>query len=114
MQPVIFSVGIDSIVTVEQAGLTSSSVGIDSIASMVTGYLSKSRSKRISESLLVEVISLVFSAKFENLRGRDVFLPRSQSQDAKVGRALNTTSAYFTPRLSSADELARPAFNRRT
>ncbi|KAM1526562.1 hypothetical protein ACFX1Z_016169 [Malus domestica] len=106
-------IGIDNTITVEPAGLAASSVGIDSTASRVIGYLSKSRSKRISESLLVDVISLVVSAKFENPRGRDVFLPRLQSQDEEVGRALNT-SAYFTPRPSSTDELARPTFNRMT
>ena len=59
----ISSVGIDSTVTVEPAGLIASSVGIDSTASRVTGYLSKSWSRRIFESLLAKVISLAFSAK---------------------------------------------------
>ncbi|KAB2602784.1 hypothetical protein D8674_003789 [Pyrus ussuriensis x Pyrus communis] len=36
------------------------------------------------------------------------FLPRSQSQDTEVNSALNATTSNFTPRLSSADELARP------
>ncbi|KAM2162672.1 hypothetical protein ACFX1Q_040436 [Malus domestica] len=50
----ISSVGIDSTVTVGPASLVAYSVDIDSIASRVTGYLSKSRSRRISESLLAE------------------------------------------------------------
>ncbi|KAM2282761.1 hypothetical protein ACFXTI_031946 [Malus domestica] len=108
------SIGIDSTVIVEPAGLATSSVSIDSTASRVTGYLSKSRSKRISESLLVEVIALTFSAKFENSRGRDVFLPRSQSRDAEVICGPNATLTNFTPRPSSANKLACPAFNRRT
>ncbi|KAM1489048.1 hypothetical protein ACFXTO_032346 [Malus domestica] len=108
------SIGIDSTVIVEPAGLATSSVSIDSTASRVTGYLSKSRSKRISESLLVEVIALTFSAKFENPRGRDVFLPRSQSRDAEVICGPNATLTNFTPRPSSANKLACPAFNRRT
>ncbi|KAM1489047.1 hypothetical protein ACFXTO_032346 [Malus domestica] len=112
------SIGIDSTVIVEPAGLATSSVSIDSTASRVTGYLSKSRSKRISESLLVEVIALTFSAnlvfRFENPRGRDVFLPRSQSRDAEVICGPNATLTNFTPRPSSANKLACPAFNRRT
>ncbi|KAM1162229.1 hypothetical protein ACFX2B_001218 [Malus domestica] len=85
-------VGIDSSVTIESVGLAVSSVGINSTAARTIDYLSKSRSRRISESLLVEVISSAFSAKFESSRGRDVFLPRPQSQDAEVSRAPNATS----------------------
>ena len=59
----ISSVGIDNTVTVEPVGLAASSVGIDITASRVIGYLSKSWSKRIAESLLVKVISLAFSVK---------------------------------------------------
>ncbi|KAM2824988.1 hypothetical protein COP1_034838 [Malus domestica] len=47
-------VGIDSSVAVESADLTISSVGINSTAARTVGYLSKSRSRRISESLLIE------------------------------------------------------------
>ncbi|KAM2454296.1 hypothetical protein PS1_014419 [Malus domestica] len=56
-------VGIDSSVTVESVGLAVSSVGINSTAARTIDYLSKSRSRRVSESLLVGVISLAFSAK---------------------------------------------------
>ncbi|KAM1457503.1 hypothetical protein ACFX13_035529 [Malus domestica] len=101
---------LDSSVTVESVGLAVSSVGINSTAARTIDYLSKSRSRRISESLLVEVISSAFSVKFESPRGRDVFLSRPQSQDAEVSRAPNATSTKFTHRPSSADELARPAF----
>ncbi|KAM2763105.1 hypothetical protein PS2_014756 [Malus domestica] len=101
---------LDSSVTVESAGLAASSVGINSTAARTVDYLSKSRSRRISESLLVEVISSAFSAKFESPKGRDVFLSRPQSQEAEVSRAPNATSTKFTPRSSSANELARPAF----
>ncbi|KAM1041458.1 hypothetical protein ACFX2C_030628 [Malus domestica] len=68
----ISSVGIDSTVAVESADLAASSVGINSTASRATGYLSKSRSRRISESLLVEVISSAFSTK----RGVTVYQAR--------------------------------------
>ncbi|KAM1097537.1 hypothetical protein ACFX19_015180 [Malus domestica] len=60
----ISSVGIDNTVAVESADLAVSSVGIDSTASRATGYLSKSRLRRTSESLLVEVISSAFSANY--------------------------------------------------
>ncbi|KAM2564861.1 hypothetical protein TB2_013113 [Malus domestica] len=83
---------LDSSVTVESVDLAVSSIGINSTAARTVGYLSKSRSRRISGSLLIEVISLAFSAKFENPRGRDAFLPRSQSQDVEVSRAPNVTS----------------------
>ncbi|KAM1686988.1 hypothetical protein FF1_034748 [Malus domestica] len=53
---------LDSSVTVESVDLAVSSVGINSTAARTVGYLSKSRSRRISESLLIEVISLAFSA----------------------------------------------------
>ncbi|KAM1230995.1 hypothetical protein ACFX2G_041982 [Malus domestica] len=56
-------VGIDSSVTVESVDLAVSSVGINSIAARTVDYLSKSWSRRISGSLLIEVISLAFSAK---------------------------------------------------
>ncbi|KAM0970321.1 hypothetical protein ACFX2A_018705 [Malus domestica] len=85
-------VGIDSSVTVESIGLAVSSVGINSTAARTVDYLFKSRSRRVSEPLLVEVISSAFSAKFENPRGRDVFLSRPQSQDAEVSRAPKATS----------------------
>ncbi|KAM0974294.1 hypothetical protein ACFX2C_017495 [Malus domestica] len=81
------AIGIDSSVTVESVGLAVSSVGINSTAARTVGYLSKSRSRRVFESLVVEVISLVFSARLENPRGRDVFLSRPQSQDAEVSIA---------------------------
>ncbi|KAM1849176.1 hypothetical protein ACFX13_013412 [Malus domestica] len=51
----ISSVGIDNTITVKPASLAASSVGIDSTVSRVTSYLSKSRSRRIFESLLAEV-----------------------------------------------------------
>ncbi|KAM1894841.1 hypothetical protein ACFX13_043698 [Malus domestica] len=57
------SVGINSSVVVESADLAVSSVGINSTATRTIGYLSKSRSRRISGSLSIEVISLAFSAK---------------------------------------------------
>ncbi|KAM0970870.1 hypothetical protein ACFX15_018288 [Malus domestica] len=47
-------VGIDSSVTVELIGLAVSSVGINSTAARTVDYLSKSRSRRVSKSLLVE------------------------------------------------------------
>ncbi|KAM2920788.1 hypothetical protein COP2_042606 [Malus domestica] len=56
-------VSIDSSVAVESTDLATSSVGINSTAARTVGYLSKSRSRSISESLLIEVISLAFSAK---------------------------------------------------
>ncbi|KAM1462703.1 hypothetical protein ACFXTO_047702 [Malus domestica] len=56
-------VDIDSSVIVESAGLAVSSVGINSTAARTVGYLSKSRSRRISGSLLIGVILLAFSAK---------------------------------------------------
>ncbi|KAM1127161.1 hypothetical protein ACFX2B_041738 [Malus domestica] len=101
---------LDSSVTVESIGLAVSFVGINSTAARTVDYLSKSRSKRVSEPLLVEVISSAFSAKFESPRGRDVFLSRPQSQDAEVSSATQHNINKFTPRPSSADELARPAF----
>ncbi|KAM2105815.1 hypothetical protein ACFX1R_016278 [Malus domestica] len=69
----ISSVGIDNTVAVESADLAVSSVGIDSTASRATGYLSKSRLRRTSESLLVEVISSAFSAKVRHFDGRTTF-----------------------------------------
>ncbi|KAM1331120.1 hypothetical protein ACFX14_043758 [Malus domestica] len=54
---------LDSFVIVESAGLVVSSVGINSTAARTVGYLSKSWSRRISRSLLIEVIFLAFSAK---------------------------------------------------
>ncbi|KAM2829461.1 hypothetical protein PS2_035127 [Malus domestica] len=105
------SVGINSTVeATELVGLAVSSVGINSTAARTIDYLPKSRSRRVSESLLVEVISSAFSAKFESPRGRDVFLSRPQSQDAEVNSATQRNINKFTPRPSSADELARPAF----
>ncbi|KAM2835099.1 hypothetical protein PS2_032062 [Malus domestica] len=56
-------VGIDSSVTVESVGLAVSFVGINSTAARTIDYLSKSRSRRVSKSLLVEVISSAFSVK---------------------------------------------------
>ncbi|KAM1915213.1 hypothetical protein ACFX13_035091 [Malus domestica] len=56
-------IGIDSSVIVELVDLAVSSVGINSTAAMTVGYLSKSRSRRISGSLLIEVISLASSTK---------------------------------------------------
>ncbi|KAM1462182.1 hypothetical protein ACFXTO_047262 [Malus domestica] len=71
MQPVISSVGIDSTVTVELAGLASSSLGIDSTASRVTGYLSKSQSKKDSRILIGRghFISLVDEVRCYSLLG---------------------------------------------
>ncbi|KAM1009531.1 hypothetical protein ACFX15_044252 [Malus domestica] len=57
---------------------------------------------------LRENSNLVF--RFESPRGRDVFLSRPQSQDAEVSSATQCNINKFTPRPSSADELARPAF----
>ncbi|KAM1422755.1 hypothetical protein ACFX2I_004854 [Malus domestica] len=98
---------LDSSVTVESVGLAASSVGINSTTARTVDYLSKSRSRRIPEFLLVEVISSAFSAKLENPRGRDVFLSRPQSQNAEVSSATQCNINKF---YSSADELARPAF----
>ncbi|KAM1282225.1 hypothetical protein ACFX2H_022614 [Malus domestica] len=46
---------LDSSVTVESVDLAVSSVGINSTAARTVDYLSKSRSRRISGSLLIEV-----------------------------------------------------------
>ncbi|KAM2465678.1 hypothetical protein ACFX1W_004744 [Malus domestica] len=91
-----------------------SSVGINSTAARTVDCLSKSRSRRVFESLLVEVISLAFSAsslvfRLESPRGRELFLPRPQSQDTEVSSALNATSTNLLLGRASADELARPA-----
>ncbi|KAM2402261.1 hypothetical protein ACFX1X_030162 [Malus domestica] len=57
------SIWINSTVAVESANREAPSVWINSTATGPTSYLSKSRSRRIFESLLLEVISLAFSAK---------------------------------------------------
>ncbi|KAM1607955.1 hypothetical protein ACFX1Z_028474 [Malus domestica] len=67
------SLGIDNSVTIESADLAASSVDINNTAVRTVGYLSKSRSRRISESLLVDVISLAFSAKVRHSDGRTTF-----------------------------------------
>ncbi|KAM1605654.1 hypothetical protein ACFX1Z_026472 [Malus domestica] len=103
------AIGIDSSVTVESVGLAVSSVGINSTAARTVDCLSKSRSRRVFESLLVEVISLAFSARLESPRGRELFLPRPQFQDTEVSSALNATSTNLLLGRASADELARPA-----
>ncbi|KAM1689074.1 hypothetical protein PS1_039890 [Malus domestica] len=90
-----------------------SSVGINSTAARTVDYLSKSRSRRVFESLLVEVISLAFSAslvfRLENPRGRDVFLSRPQSQDAEVSSATQRNIIKFTPRPSLGRRVGTPA-----
>ncbi|KAM2960624.1 hypothetical protein FF1_030293 [Malus domestica] len=55
---------LDSSVIVESVSLAVSSVGINNTAARTVGYLSKSRSRRISGSLLIEVISLASSANY--------------------------------------------------
>ncbi|KAB2627970.1 hypothetical protein D8674_032765 [Pyrus ussuriensis x Pyrus communis] len=67
------------------------------------------RLRRVVNS--VELVALSSGSRIQRPRA---FLPRSQSQDTEVNSALNATASNFTPRPSSADELARPAFNRRT
>ncbi|KAM1850953.1 hypothetical protein ACFX13_015074 [Malus domestica] len=87
------------------------SVWINSTSTGPTGYLFKSRSRKIFESLSANVISLAFSVKrgvtsyytrhierlvvydwlFAKPEGRDVFLPRLQSQDREVSRTPNAT-----------------------
>ncbi|RXH67300.1 hypothetical protein DVH24_027420 [Malus domestica] len=77
-----------------------SSVAINSTAARTVDYLSKSRSRKVSEPLLVEVREpkrprrVPFSAAIARRRSQ----PRTQSNINK-----------FTPRSSSADELACPA-----
>ncbi|KAM2122656.1 hypothetical protein ACFX1Q_020306 [Malus domestica] len=55
---------LDSSVTVESVDLAVYSVGINSTAARTVDYLSKSQSRRIFGSLLIEVISLAFSANY--------------------------------------------------
>ncbi|RXH70076.1 hypothetical protein DVH24_007332, partial [Malus domestica] len=57
------SVWINNTIVVESVNREASSVLINSTVTGPTGYLSKSRSRRIFESLLAEVISLAFSVK---------------------------------------------------
>ncbi|KAM1245590.1 hypothetical protein ACFX2I_036749 [Malus domestica] len=80
-------------VAVESADRGAPSVWINSTASRLTGYLSKSRSRRIFKSLLAEALEP---------EGRDVFLPRPQSQNQEVSSTLNAASTHFTHRPSSA------------
>ncbi|KAM2984184.1 hypothetical protein FF2_010019 [Malus domestica] len=91
-----------------------SSVGINSTAARTVDCLSKSRSRRVFESLLVEVISLAFSARLENPRGRDAFLSRPQSQDAEVSSATQRSIIKFTPRPSLGRRVGTPRNHRRT
>ncbi|KAM2569462.1 hypothetical protein TB2_009561 [Malus domestica] len=91
-----------------------SSVGINSTAARTVDCLSKSRSRRVFESLLVEVISLAFSARLENPRGRDAFLSRPQSQDAEVSSATQRSIIKFTPRSSLGRRVGTPRNHRRT
>ncbi|KAM2825880.1 hypothetical protein COP1_035608 [Malus domestica] len=56
-------VWINNTVAVESANREALSVWINSTVTRPTGYLSKSRSRRIFKSLLAEVILLAFSAK---------------------------------------------------
>ncbi|KAM1479514.1 hypothetical protein ACFX2I_026787 [Malus domestica] len=91
-----------------------SSVGINSTAARTVDCLSKSRSRRVFESLLVEVISLAFSARLENPRGRDAFLSRPQSQDAEVSSATQRSIIRFTPRPSLGRRVGTPRNHRRT
>ncbi|KAM1546979.1 hypothetical protein ACFX10_047136 [Malus domestica] len=58
-----------------------------------------------------ELVALSLGSRTQRSR---VFLPRSQSQDREVSRALNATLTNFTPWSSLADELARPVYNRMT
>ncbi|KAM1605452.1 hypothetical protein ACFX1Z_026303 [Malus domestica] len=108
------AIGIDSSVTVESVSLAVSSVGINSTAARTVDCLSKSRSRRVFESLLVEVISLAFSARLENPRGRDAFLSRPQSQDAEVSSATQRSIIKFTPRPSLGRRVGTPRNHRRT
>ncbi|KAM1778281.1 hypothetical protein ACFX12_039793 [Malus domestica] len=57
------SVWINNTVAVESSDRGASSVRINNTATWPTGYLSKSWSRRIFESLSAEVVSLAFSAK---------------------------------------------------
>ncbi|KAM2566230.1 hypothetical protein TB1_008766 [Malus domestica] len=146
-------VGIDSSVAVESSNLAASSIGINSTVARTVGYLSKSRWRRISESLLVEVISLAFSTRVRHSDGRTTFIVKThicfeylcpytlvsirreftltntitvvESNDDDSPRRVPSSAAIarrrsqprtqrninkFTPRSSSVDELARPAF----
>ncbi|KAM1006398.1 hypothetical protein ACFX2A_003158 [Malus domestica] len=69
----ISSVSINNTVAVESVNFVACSVGINNTTSRATGYLSKSQSRRISESLLVEVISLAFLVKVRHSNGRTTF-----------------------------------------
>ncbi|KAM1738534.1 hypothetical protein ACFX11_014344 [Malus domestica] len=94
-------VGIDSYVAVESANLAVSSVGINNTAARTVGYLSKSWSRRISRSLLIEVREPKRSRRVPS----SVAIARRRSQQ-RTQRNINK----FTPWPSSADELAHPAF----
>ncbi|KAB2599860.1 hypothetical protein D8674_010131 [Pyrus ussuriensis x Pyrus communis] len=71
-------------------------------------------SGRIRLRRVVNSAELVALSSGYRIQRPRAFLPRSQSQDTEVNSALNATASNFTPQPSSADELARPAFNRRT
>ncbi|KAM1499405.1 hypothetical protein ACFX10_022102 [Malus domestica] len=84
-----------------------SSVGINSTAARTVDCLSKSRSRRVFESLLVEVISLAFSARTQEAETRS-FLGRNRKTQKSVARP-NAASSNLLLGRASADELARPA-----
>ncbi|KAM2350538.1 hypothetical protein ACFXTH_005474 [Malus domestica] len=84
-----------------------SSVGINSTAARTVDCLSKSRSRRVFESLLVEVISLAFSARTQEAETRS-FLGRNRKTQKSVARP-NAASSNLLLGRASADELAHPA-----